>query len=342
MAMRARARRRWLQAGLPALLALAIAVSARSQSTTPIVVKYGAPTATPDITTVSVHLAIEQGLFKREGLEVQTTRYPGSTTAVRALLSGDADVVETGGDTALLARENGAPIEILLSPVARGTDVVVARSSVASLADMRGKRYAVSAPGSPGDVLGRLLFQKNGVDPAQIQFVALGSPADRIKALLADKVDATSATVLVMEPVLEAIAKGELKVLVSLGDQFTAVPLSYMVATESAVKTRRDALGRFVRAEIAGLRWAQAHPDDAARIAVKYIRETPLPVLTEGMRQMARMKVYGVDGGISERGLQETQQFLKDMGKLKNVVKPADLAALDLLQEALKPLGPAS
>jgi len=30
------------------------------------------------------------------------------------------------------------------------------------------------------------------------------------------------------------------------------------------------------------------------------------------------------------------------MGKLKNVVKPADLAALDLLQEALKPLGPAS
>jgi len=263
MAMRARARRRWLQAGLPALLALAIAVSARSQSTTPIVVKYGAPTATPDITTVSVHLAIEQGLFKREGLEVQTTRYPGSTTAVRALLSGDADVVETGGDTALLARENGAPIEILLSPVARGTDVVVARSSVASLADMRGKRYAVSAPGSPGDVLGRLLFQKNGVDPAQIQFVALGSPADRIKALLADKVDATSATVLVMEPVLEAIAKGEVKVLVSLGDQFTAVPLSYMVATESAVKTRRDPLGPGPPRRRRPDR-RQVHPGDAA------------------------------------------------------------------------------
>src|SRR6058998_2536411 len=73
------------------------------------------------------------------GLDVQVTRYPGSTTAIRALLAGDADVVETGADTALLAMESGAPIDILLSPVARGTDVVVARSSVASLADMKGK-----------------------------------------------------------------------------------------------------------------------------------------------------------------------------------------------------------
>ena len=126
------------------------------------------------------------------------TRYPGSTTAIRALLAGDADVVETGADTALLAMESGAPIDILLSPVARGTDVVVARSSVASLADMKGKRYAVSAPGSPGDVLGRLLLQRQGVDPGQVQFVALGAPADRIKALLGGKVDATSATILVM------------------------------------------------------------------------------------------------------------------------------------------------
>jgi len=101
-------------------------------------------------------------------------------------------------------------------------------------------------------------------------------------------------------------------------------------------------LVRLVRAQVEGLRWAQAHPDEAARIAVKYIRETPLPILTDGMREMARMKAYGVDGGISERGIQETQQALKDMGKIKNVARSSDVAALDLLQEAVKPLGPAN
>ena len=150
-------RRGWLSLLLPALLGLLLVTGARSQA--PTTIRYGAPTATPDITTVGVYFAIENGYFKREGLDVQVTRYPGSTTAMRALLSGDADVVETGGDTAFLAMESGARIDILLSPVARSTDMVVAKAPIASLADLRGKSYAVSAPGSSGDVLGRLLLQ---------------------------------------------------------------------------------------------------------------------------------------------------------------------------------------
>jgi NitT/TauT family transport system substrate-binding protein len=331
-------RRGWLSLGLPILLALGPVPGARSQS--PATIKYGAPTATPDITTVGVYFGLEKGYFKREGLDVQVTRYPGSPTAIRALLSGEADVVETGGDTVFLAMESGAKIDILLSPVARSTDVVVAKAPIATVADLRGKSFAVSAPGSPGDVLGRLLLQKNGVDPSQVQIVGLGSPADRIKALLGGKVDSTSATILVIEPVLEAIAKGEVKVLASMEEQFPAIPLSYIVANETVIKGRRDALIRFVRAEIEGLRWAQTNPEEAATLAVKYIRETPLPVLTAGMREMSRMKVYGVDGGVSEKGLQDTQQALKDLGRIKTVAKSTDVAALDVLQEALKLLGP--
>ena len=332
-------RRRWLSLVLPVLLGLWLVPEARSQS--PTTIKYGAPTATPDITTVGVYFAIENGYFKREGLDVQVTRYPGSPTAMRALLSGEADVVETGGDTVFLAMESGAKIDILLSPVARSTDVVVAKAPIASIADLKGKSFAVSAPGSPGDVLGRLLLQKNGVDPSQVQIVGLGSPADRIKAMLGGKVDSTSATILVLEPVLDAIAKGEVKVLASMGEHFPAIPLSYIVANESAVKSRRDALVRFVRAYVEGLRWAQANPDEAANVGAKHIRETPLPVLTQGMKEMARTKVFGVDGGISEKGLQDTQQTLKDLGRIKTVAKSADVAALDVLQEALKLLGPA-
>ena len=318
-------------------MGLAVVPGARSQA--PATIKYGAPTATPDITTVGVYFALENGYFKRDGLDVQVTRYQGSPVAVRALLSGDADVVETGGDTALLAMEGGAPIDILLSPVARSTDVVVAKAPIASIADLKGKSFAVSAPGSPGDVLGRLLLQKNGVDPGQVQFVGLGSPADRVRALLGGKVDSTSATILVIEPVLEAIAKGEVKVLASLGEQFPAIPLSYIVAQESVIKSRRDAMVRFVRGYVEGLRWAQANPDEAARIGAKHIRETPVNILTSGMREMSRLKVYGVDGGISEKGLQDTQQALKDLGRIKTVAKSTDVAALDVLQDALKLLG---
>src|SRR5215475_6937818 len=129
----------WWILGLPALLGLALVAGAEAQA--PATIKYGAPTSTPDITTVGVYFALENGYFKRDGLDVQVTRYPGSPTAVRALLSGEADVVETGGDTALLAMESGAKIDILLSPVARGTDVIVARAPLARIGDLKGRSF---------------------------------------------------------------------------------------------------------------------------------------------------------------------------------------------------------
>ena len=239
---------------------------ARSQA--PATIKYGAPTATPDITTVGVYFALENGYFKRDGLDVQVTRYQGSPVAVRALLSGDADVVETGGDTALLAMEGGAKIDILLSPVARSTDVVVAKAPIASIADLKGKSFAVSAPGSPGDVLGRLLLQKNGVDPGQVQFVGLGSPADRVRALLGGKVDSTSGD----DPGHRAGAGGDRE---GRGEgarvSGRAVPgHPALVHRGPGVRDqeppRRHGPVR-ARPYVEGLRWAQANPDEAARIA---------------------------------------------------------------------------
>src|SRR5690242_15389772 len=72
-------------------------------------VRYGLPTAPPSITTIGVYFALENGFFKDEGLDVQVTPYNGAVTAVRALLSRDADIVLTGGDTSFLAQANGAP-----------------------------------------------------------------------------------------------------------------------------------------------------------------------------------------------------------------------------------------
>src|SRR5690348_4033462 len=88
-------------------------------------IKYGLPTSSPAITTVGVWFALDNGYFKDAGLDVQVTPYNGSVTAIRALLSREADVVETGGDTTFLARASGAPVKIIDSPVDRGTDSVV-------------------------------------------------------------------------------------------------------------------------------------------------------------------------------------------------------------------------
>lgn len=302
-------------------------------------VRYGLPTSSYFITTVGVQYALQNGYFKDEGLDVKVTPLPGATTAIRSMLSGEQQIVNTGGDTAFLSWQNGAPIKVIDSPIAKGTDVLIARSGIKSVADLAGKRFAISDPGSTGEVLGKLLLKRNGVDPGSVQFVALGSPADRIRAMLAGQVDATAATILVLEPVLKAVQEGKVNVLTSFAKEFPDIPLSYNITTDRMIQQNPDVLVRFLRAEIRGYRWAQDNPDAAAKIAVKYIKETSLQVLTQGTKGMSDLGVYGVDGGITQDGITKTQKALQELGTLKETAKPTDVANFQLVQRALSSSG---
>lgn len=303
-----------------------------------VTVRYGLPTSSYFISTVGVQYALQNGFFEDEGLNVEVTPLPGATTAIRAMLSGEQDIVNTGGDTAILAWQNGAPIKIISSPVAKGTDVLIARSEIATIQDLAGGRFAISDPGSTGEVLGRVLLERNGVDPETVQFVGLGSPADRVRAMLADQVDATAATILILEPVLEAVENGEMHVLTSFAEEFPDIPLSFDITTDAMINDQPDVLVRFLRAEVRGYRWAQDNPEQAAAIAAEFIEDTPLELLEQGMQGMSELAVYGLDGGISRDGITRTQEALAQVGQLPEVSEPDDIANFDLVEQAISDL----
>jgi NitT/TauT family transport system substrate-binding protein len=301
-------------------------------------VRYGLPTAPPAITTVGVYFALENGFFEEEGLDVEVVAYPGSTTATRALLSGDADIVMTGGDSAYLAWQNGAPIKIISSPVAKGTDVMVANADIESIADLAGKRFAIADPGSTAEVLGRIILERNGVDPDSLQWVSIGSPPDRIRAMIAGQVDVTAATILILEPVLEAIDAGDARVLTSFAEEFPDIPLAYNITTDNMIADNRDVLVRFLRAEIRGYMWAAENPAEAAAIAAANIPESDPDLLVTGMEGLVELEVYGLDGGIAGDQITKSQEALQQTGRLRQVSDPADVSDPSIVEEAIEGL----
>ena len=301
-------------------------------------VRYGLPTSPPAITTVGAYFALENGFFEEEGLDVEIVAFPGSTTATRALLSGDADIVMTGGDTAYLAWQNGAPIKIISSPVAKGTDVLIANAPISSVEELGGKRFAISDPGSTAEILGRIIIERAGVDPDSLQYVSIGSPPDRVRAMLADQVDLTAATILILEPVIEAIEAGEVNVLTSFAEEFPDIPLAYNITTDNMIRDNRDLLVRFLRAEIRGYMWATENPEEAAAIAAANIPESDPELLVRGMEGIVELDVYGLDGGISGDQITRSMEALQQTGRLRQVSDPADVSDPSIVEEAVSGL----
>jgi NitT/TauT family transport system substrate-binding protein len=290
---------------------------------------------------MGVYYALEHAYFRDEGLDLEVLQLGSSTTALRSLLSRESDIALVGGSNPYDARTNGAPIKIISSPVEKGTDEVVARKGINSLKDLTGKRWGLNTPNEPLFFAAKSLAERNGADPASIEFLAIGSVADRVRALLGDRVDVVALTILILQPVHEAIDKGDVTVLTSMAKEFPDLPLAYDVTRDDLAAEQGPMLTKFLKAELKGIRWAQQNPDKAAEVALKYIKEVDPALMARGMRRMSELGVYGLDGGLSKDRADRTQQLLIDQGVLKRALPAEEILDTRFIDQVVKELGPA-
>ena len=300
-------------------------------------VRYGLATAPPAITTVSPYFALDQGYFKAQGLDVEVVPLPGSVTVVRALLSGQVDIALTDPATAFLAYANGAPIKIISGPIEKGTDVVVATAAIKTVADLRGKNFAISDPGGQQNNQIKLLASKYGVNPNDIQFLPIGGPVPRSQALLLGRVDATSLTIAVLKPMLDAVDQGKVHVIASMATEFPDLPTSYDLTTDQNVKAHAQVLARLVLADIHGWRWAVQNPDAASQVVMKYVPGLDPSVVAHGQREISM--AYGINGGVTVQSVQGAQDLLVKLGVLRATVEVNQVLAPQFISLAMGSLG---
>ena len=141
-------------------------------------------------------VAKRDGVFERHGLAVTLTEFRFGAEAVAATQSGSIDIVLAIPGTAMTAIERGIDLKaIFQNEVAKdagpdsGSVQVLASSDIKSLADLKGKRVAVSQLHSQNTVGVQDLIKRAGVDLATVQFLELPFPS-QADALKSKQIDA--------------------------------------------------------------------------------------------------------------------------------------------------------
>jgi NitT/TauT family transport system substrate-binding protein len=148
------------------------------------------------------HLAMQEGFFKDEGLDIKFVQAPSGGESVGKLVSGEADIAYSSytpffaGESKGILKNKGG-IKLIADASSAGPDscVVVALpdSTVRSIKDMEGKRVAVTATSTISDLLVKAAMKTNGLDPESIKFIKTPFPATA-DALKDKRVDAAFAT----------------------------------------------------------------------------------------------------------------------------------------------------
>jgi NitT/TauT family transport system substrate-binding protein len=147
-------------------------------------------------------LAREAGLFKKHGLDVTIRKIPQKDRHL-AIASGDIQCAATTVETWIVWNANGvATTQIFQLDKSFGADGMVVRPGINSIAELKGKTVAASAPGTAPYFTLAWMLNKNGMTLKDVNIVNL-EPQAAANAILAGAGNLDAA--MTYEPFLSAV-----------------------------------------------------------------------------------------------------------------------------------------
>lgn len=250
-------------------------------------------------------VAREAGLYRQNGLDVDVVFLRGSTTAIKALTAKEAQFAALGASSSVLARLGGMDT-VLIATAAPGLSFyLVARGEIRNAHDLKGKKVAISRPGTDSDLAARLAVRKLGLAEKEVGFITIGSDTERLTALNQGVVDAT-----VLTPTAYVAAqKLGFHALLDLREANVPYEAASLITTRTLIGDNPQMVARFAKGFVAGIHYAKSHRDFTLTVLKKYMRTKDPDILNASYDYYVERVIPKVPY-VSEAGLQTVLDFI--------------------------------
>ena len=136
---------------------------------------------------VAYVVALHRKYFEQEGLTVDSVAFASGTAALQNLIGGNADVVEGSFEHTLRMQTKGQHLMCIAVFGRYPANVLVVRKSQAdkikTIADLKGKKIGISAPGSSTHNFVAGLMERAGVNYKEASFISIGTGLSAVAAM---------------------------------------------------------------------------------------------------------------------------------------------------------------
>ena len=284
------------------------------------------------------YVAIEEGYFSEEGLDLTLITGFGADKVLTALISGEADIGFMGAEASIYAYQEGAtdPVVNFAQLTQRAGNFLVAREEMPDFKweDLKGRKVLGGRKGGMPEMVFEYILKKNGLDPEKDlsidQSIDFGATA---AAFTGD--DSADFTV-EFEPSATALEKqGAGYVVASLGVDSGYVPYTSYSARTSYMEKNPDIMQKFTDALQKGMDFVQSHtPEEIAEIIEPQFPETDLDTITAIVKRYYDQDTWKENLVFGQDGFELLQDILEDAGELKERTPYAELVNTEFAQNA--------
>lgn len=271
------------------------------------------------------YVAMAQGFFKDEGIELDLNTAQGSDKGAAALLAGAADVSLVGPETAIYIhnQEGDKKLRIFYQLTMNDGSFLLSRTKLDSFkwSDLSGKTVLGWRPGSSPQMVLNSTLQKEGVSDVNV-VTNIAAPA-----LTGAFTSGQGDFIQQFEPVASTlIQQGQAYYVASLGESFGAYPETSYVATTDYIKAHPDVIQKFANAVARGAAWLQTASDDEIAAALSpYFEGTSKELIIQSVNRYKKQGTWTTNPVMTKEQFDTLQDVLVANGVLKAEDKVANM-----------------
>jgi len=184
-------------------------------------------------------------------------------------------------------------------------------SHIATLADLKGKKVAVSSVGALTYWLAQQLMRHEGWGPDGLDLVATGGGQANVAGFVSGNLDGAVTS---LEAALKVEQAGQGKILLTFGDIVNPFIAHVIYATDDLIAQHPDRLRRFLKAWYETIAFANAHKQETIRFS------QPATLLPDDLASKVydiEIPTFSTDGRFDPVAVEAVKQALIDLGQLK-------------------------
>lgn len=286
-----------------------------------------------------MYVAIEEGYFAREGIEITLITGFGADKTMTAVLTGEADIGFMGSESTIYTYAGGTEDYVVnfAQLTQRAGNFLVSREPVGNFEwDMiKGKTVLGGRAGGMPQMVFEYILEQNNIDPAQDvsidQSIDFGSTAAAFSGGNADFTVEFEPHATLLEE------KGDGYVVASLGEDSGYVPYTSFSAKKSYLEAHPETIQAFTNALQKGMDYVQAHtPEEIAKVIAPQFAETDINTLTRIVERYYEQDTWKENLVFNQDAFDLLQNILEDAGVLGERVPYEELVNTEFAQKAAK------